>query len=281
MIIDSHCHAGTGDGFTGPWDTRADLGRYHEWCREAGISHSVLFAPFHSDNRVANAEVARLVMANPRRFSGYVFVNSVRDAGRVLPMVSHHVRRHGFRGIKCHRYDGRISREVCEAARRLRIPVLYDVMGDVASIDLFAPEYPEVAFIIPHLGSFADDWKAQRAFLDPLSRLPNVFTDTSGVRRFDLLEEALQRAGAGKILYGSDGPWLHPGVELSKILALRMSAGDRQLVLAGNWLRLTRQHDSFRRSILAFSGGANLQGPVRHTEASGCALQASSFRPNR
>ena len=28
MIIDCHCHAGLGDGFTGPWDTEARLGRY-------------------------------------------------------------------------------------------------------------------------------------------------------------------------------------------------------------------------------------------------------------
>ena len=25
MIIDSHCHAGKGDGLTGPWDTAAPL----------------------------------------------------------------------------------------------------------------------------------------------------------------------------------------------------------------------------------------------------------------
>jgi hypothetical protein len=25
MIIDAHCHAGKGDGLTGPWDTNAPL----------------------------------------------------------------------------------------------------------------------------------------------------------------------------------------------------------------------------------------------------------------
>ena len=28
MIIDSHCHAGKGDGLTGPWDTAAPLDKY-------------------------------------------------------------------------------------------------------------------------------------------------------------------------------------------------------------------------------------------------------------
>jgi hypothetical protein len=28
MIVGCHCHAGKGDGLTGPWDTRAPLGKY-------------------------------------------------------------------------------------------------------------------------------------------------------------------------------------------------------------------------------------------------------------
>ena len=52
-----------------------------------------------------------------------------------------------------------------------------------------------MAFVIPHLGSFADDWRAQLALIDHLVRHPNVYADTSGVRRFDLLEQAVRRAG--------------------------------------------------------------------------------------
>ena len=95
--------------------------------------------------------------------------------------------------------------------------------------------------IIPHLGSFADDWRAQQAFIDPLSRHPNIFTDTSSVRRFDLLQQAAARAGARKILFGSDGPWLHPGVELAKVRALKFSPEEEQWVLGGNCLRLLRR----------------------------------------
>jgi uncharacterized protein len=103
---------------------------------------------------------------------------------------------------------------------------------------LIAREYPDVPFVIPHLGSFADDWRAQVAFLDPLARHANVYTDTSGVRRFDLLEEAIRRAGPHKVLFGSDGPWLHPGLELSKIRALRLAPADERRVTGGNLLRL-------------------------------------------
>jgi len=104
--------------------------------------------------------------------------------------------------------------------------------------ELLAAEYPNVNFIIAHLGSFSDDWRAQLSFIDLMARHPNIHADTSGVRRFDLLEQAVARAGPGKLLFGSDGPWLHPGVEMAKILALGLAADDQALVLGGNFLRL-------------------------------------------
>ena len=241
MIVDCHCHAGTGDGLTGPWDTRASLERYVRFAARAGIDRTVLFAAFHSDYAVANREVARLVAARPDRFFGFAFVNPIRDRGRVLQLVDEAINRHGFLGIKVHRHDGRITREVCEAALRFRVPVLYDVVGEVSVVELLATEYPRLNFIIPHLGSFADDWNAQLAFIDHLVRHPNVYADTSGVRRFDLLEQAVARAGPGKFLFGSDGPWLHPGVEKAKVDALEIRPEERALILGRNFLNLVRE----------------------------------------
>ncbi|MCY1073811.1 amidohydrolase family protein [Archangium lansingense] len=238
MIIDCHCHAGHGDGLTGPWDTVAPLGKYQRRAARAGIQRTVLFATFHSDYAVANREVARLVTRRPQRYLGFAFVHPERDRGRIHVMVEEMVRGFAFCGIKVHRHDARITREVCEVARALSLPVLYDLMGEVSAVEPLATEYPEVPFIIPHLGSFADDWQAQLTFIDFLARHPNVYTDTSGVRRFDLLEQAVRRAGAHKVLFGSDGPWLHPGLELAKVRALGLPPGDERLILGGNLVRL-------------------------------------------
>lgn len=233
---------------TGPWDTRAPLREYLRRAGRAGITHVVLFAAFHLDYRTANREVARIVASRPDRFFGFAFVHAGRDRGRIRAMVREAVETHGFVGIKVHRYDARITREICEAARAFAIPVLYDVMGEVSVCELLAEEYPDVTFIIPHLGSFADDWKAQVAFIDHLERHPNIYTDTSGVRRFDLLAQAVARAGARKVLFGSDGPWLHPGVELAKVHALELSESDRRAVLAGNVMGLVRAASDRLRS---------------------------------
>ncbi len=238
MIIDCHCHAGRGDGLTGPWDTAAPLEKYIQRAARAGIERTVLFAAFHSDYALANREVARIVASRRDRFYGFAFIDPARDRGRVMKLVHEAVVRFGFCGIKIHRRDGRITREVCEVARAFCLPVLYDVMAEVSVAELLATEYPDVPFIIPHLGSFADDWRAQLALIDHLVRHPNIYADTSGVRRFDLLDQAVRRAGPQKILFGSDGPWLHPGVELAKVHALRLPRHQEDLVSGGNLLRL-------------------------------------------
>lgn len=240
MIIDCHCHAGKGDGFTGPWDTDAPLRVFLQRSAEAGIEKTVIFPAFNSDYYVANMAVAKMVKASGGRLMGFAFVNAERDKGRVLRMVQQLVQQYGFCGMKVHRHDARISREICEVAARLNIPVLYDVLGDIGSIPLFASQYTQVNFIIPHLGSYADDWKLQSAFIDQLVKFRNIYTDSSAVKRFDLLEEAYKRAGASKILFGTDGPWHHPLLELEKIKALNAVPKEESLMMGGNFLRLTQ-----------------------------------------
>jgi predicted TIM-barrel fold metal-dependent hydrolase len=237
VIIDGHCHAGRGDSLTAPWNTDAPLGAYLRRARAAGIDRTVVFAAFHSDYRVANAEVAEIVAADPS-LMGFACVHTRSDAGRIGEMVGRAVRDWGFLGIKVHRHQAPLTREVCEAARRWRVPVLYDVAGAAHTLSMIAPQYPDVPFIVPHLGSFSDDWRAHLTVIDVLTRFPNVYADTSGVRRFGYLVQAVRRAGPAKLIFGSDGPWLHPGLELHKIRLLGLGPDDEAAVLGGTLSRL-------------------------------------------
>ena len=74
--------------------------------------------------------------------------------------------------------------------------------------------------------------------VDQLRRFPNVYADTSGVRYWECLVQAIKRAGPHKILFGSDGPLLHPGVELHKIKMLGLPASEQALITGGNIARL-------------------------------------------
>ena len=169
---------------------------------------------------------------------GFAFVHAVRDRGRIFRMVSHAVRTWNFRGIKIHGSDAMPTREVCETAQALGIPILVDVFGRAEVIDMFASQYPRIDFVVPHLGSFADDWRVYNQVIEKLCRYRNVYADTSGVRQFDLLVEAIKRAGAQKIIFASDGPWLHPGLELYKIKLLGLPPEEEKMVLGGNISRL-------------------------------------------
>jgi uncharacterized protein len=263
MIVDCHYHAGKGDGMTAPWNTIASIEPYLRRARAAGIDKTVVFAPFHSDYAQANAEVARIVERHPDRLIGFAFVHAVRDRGRVFEMVGHAVGKWKFRGIKIHGHDAMPTREVCDAARAFRLPMLVDVVGQASVVEMLAPEYPDVNFIVPHLGSFRDDWRAQQQVVDQLVRCPNVFADTSGVRRFDYIVDALRRAGPRKVLFGSDGPWLHPGLELHKIRLLGLPPDKEALVLGGNVLRLLRQVRTGSDAIRAFRAR---RGSARHSK---------------
>jgi len=240
MIVDCHCHAGKGDAMTAPWNTDAPLQTYLRRARRAGIERTIVFALFSTNYAAANAQVARIVARHPDRLTGFAFVHANKDAGSIFEMVRDAVTRWGFRGIKVHGHEAMPTREVCEAALAFRLPLLVDVGGQAGVIDMLAPQFPGVNFIIPHLGSFADDFRAHQMVIDQLVRYPNVYADTSGVRRFDYIVEAVRRAGARKVLFGSDGPWLHPGLELHKIRLLGLPADQESLILGGNALRLIR-----------------------------------------
>jgi hypothetical protein len=118
--------------------------------------------------------------------------------------------------------------------------MLVDIVSRPEVVDMLAPQYPDVNFIIPHLGSFTDDWKAHQQVIYQIARYPNVYADTSAVRQFDYLVQAIRRAGPRKLLFGSDGPWTHPGLELHKIHLLGLPPDQQALVLGGNVLRLLR-----------------------------------------
>jgi len=238
MIVDCHCHAGTGDGFRGPWDTEARIDRHLERARAAGIDRTVVFPVFNSDYAAANKRLARIVRAYPHELIGFAAVDPARDAWRVDMMVRRAVEDDGFRGLKIHGMDSFPNRAVCEAARRYRLPLLIDVVRRVAAVEMLAGQYPDLIFIVPHLGGFADDWMTHLSVIDQLCRYPNVYADTSGVRYWEVLARAVKRAGAHKLLFGSDGPLLHPALELYKIELLRLPPAQQALITGGNILRL-------------------------------------------
>jgi predicted TIM-barrel fold metal-dependent hydrolase len=138
VIVDCHCHAGKGDLLTAPWNSDAHIEPYLRRARRAGIDKTIVFPAFHTDYAVANAELARVVARYPSRLIGFAFVHASRDAGRIFQMVERAVTRWRFRGIKVHGFEAMPTREVCEAARVFRLPMLVDVGGQTHVVEMLA-----------------------------------------------------------------------------------------------------------------------------------------------
>jgi uncharacterized protein len=65
------------------------------------------------------------------------------------------------------------------------------------------------------------------------SRRENVYLETS-VGSFVAIQEAVRRVGAGRLVFGSEGPVHHVGAELRKIELLKLRTEDQERICAGN-----------------------------------------------
>ena len=104
-------------------------------------------------------------------------------------------------------------------ARRCRLPVLYDPMGTSLPLELVARSTrgwrssSRTSAASPTTGGRS----APSSTCWPGT--PTCTPTPPACAASTYLVEAVGRAGPGKVLFGSDGPWLHPGVELAKVHA--------------------------------------------------------------
>src|SRR5262245_35986736 len=155
LIIDCHCHAGTGLNFgkdeAAPWTTWNDP----EWTlrkmEEAGIDQTVLFPIHNADYEKANQEIASFVRKYPGKFIGFAKHDQKTEAGRIRGLLTREVKELGLRGLKLH---GAPTTEILEAVADLRIPILCHPQK-VADLGAVVAEWPRIPFILAHLGSFA------------------------------------------------------------------------------------------------------------------------------
>ena len=235
LVIDAHCHAGTGEAMSAPWTTFADPEVTLRRAAEAGIDKTVIFPIENPTYEKANEEIARLVEKHPGKFIGFAKHDPQAEAGKIERLLTREVRQLGLKGLKLHKTP---TREVLDVVAALGIPILFHP-PKVADYHMIAAAYPKVPFIMAHLGSFASkDWSEHLAAIDLARRYPNVYLETSSVVFFEYLELAARELPAEKLIFGSDGPLVDSRVELYKIRLLKLSGKDEAKVLSGNILRL-------------------------------------------
>lgn len=256
MIIDAHAHLVRGYG---------SVELYLKQLHDAGIDGGVVVpggmvdvrrltdyvtgkaAP--SSDPPDNQYVQDATKAHPE-LAGFFCVDPHAD-GAVEALIA--AFEAGSRGLKLsplsHRFSfsGRAVAELVECAQAFGLPVyshvLYNPAVSTEKFVALAKQFPTVPFILGHMGFGPADPEA----IEAATELDNFYLETSTGNPLQI-RQAIERAGPGKVIFGSEFPLSHPKVELEKILCLGLPDEDQERVLWRNIYELARLSEVWKES---------------------------------
>ncbi len=239
-VIDAHAHIGA------QWADQhvcasiddsirlMDLCGIHKAC--SSLSRFLRF-----DFREGNRLTGEAVKAYPARIVG-LCLGDPRRPKESVEELDRRLGAEGFGGIKLHishssvPYDDPSYDVIYEKAREYRAPVLAhtfspeEVNGFVAA----ARRFPEVPFLVGHSGGYR--WTATLA---AIAAVPNAYFDLCcSCPDAGRVEAFVEAAGAERVLFGTDLPFLHPANNLSQVVYAPLSYSEKALILGGNMARL-------------------------------------------
>ena len=232
MIIDSHMHVKNGDVYR----TEATGEQIIAAMDKAGIDIGVVFAMCASPADSVQMTY-REMQKYPDRLIGYAYARPCYDVV-VTDIIKNAFDHYGMRGIKIHRGETLLIPEVIgpvvEVAIKYGYPCVIDSGNDYDSIFALIKAYPELKLILAHLGSPGGDVRAIDRIIEYIKDYPNVYLDTSYTAVYWKIRDAVDRLGASRVIYGSDGVIIDPRTELKKIEVLGFSPEQLELILCKN-----------------------------------------------
>src|SRR5581483_11294799 len=104
---------------------------------------------------------------------------------------------------------------------------------------LFPPiarEFPKARILLGHSGV---TWRGYMQAMEAAEAAPSLFLELAGSQHHRLiLEQAVERLGAERIVCGSDMPFLEASMTLGHVLTARISDADKERILRTNFLGL-------------------------------------------
>lgn len=91
---------------------------------------------------------------------------------------------------------------------------------------------------LPVILSFARLAKDFAVLYDRLDRYPNLHLETTGLMLDYMIEDIVQRAGAGRLLFGSNFPWYKAGQTRVALAYAEISEADKAMIAGENLRRL-------------------------------------------
>jgi predicted TIM-barrel fold metal-dependent hydrolase len=92
------------------------------------------------------------------------------------------------------------------------------------------------------LGHSGVTWRGYEQSFEVGASASNTFLDITGSQSHrTIIERAVARLGARRVLFGSDMPYLEAAMVLGRILAARISDEDREKILRANFACLLEE----------------------------------------
>jgi predicted TIM-barrel fold metal-dependent hydrolase len=245
-IIDSHTHVDEVGAWQDPPEAILRL------MDEAGIERAVIMtyrdAPALPGAAGAVAPLDYIVQAvrrYPERLIGYARINP-RAGGEADDLLIRAVREQGMKGLKLHPVsyrglpDAPDTVRILNLAAELGIPALFHCGDEEFTLPLqierAAVACPATTIILGHMGGYfhVDDAIAAA------ERRPNLLLETSAMPYPHKIREAVERIGAERVLYASDGPGCDPSLEVGKVRLAGLSGPEEEQVFHANIERLLR-----------------------------------------
>ena len=242
--IDNHCHLGPYGLFFQPGNTAEGLVRTMD---RVGISQACVFSTLAItiDVRAGNDLSLVAARAFPDRLLAYAAVDPNRGEREIEDELARCLDV-GVRGIKLHTsladhpFDGPGYAPALACADAHRLPLIGHGVGGSETLRRVARAHPNAHIIVAHAGAGGASARDPDGGVYQVAREePNVYLDTtSSTGRFGIFAAVVRSVGAGKLVYGSDMPWMCASHQVGRVLYAPMPADDKALILGGNMTRL-------------------------------------------
>ena len=251
-VMDLHVHP-LKDSLPGIQDAVDDAQQLLAAARRFGISHLCISSlgvgyplqPEPQEYRDANDYVLRMRDFAPDSILPFCYV-APDPMDAALWEIDRCLGENGMVGIKLwvsRRASDPVLDPIIERAQRYQVPVLQHAWlkttGNLpqestpADIAASARRHTGAKLIMAHL------YGANPRGLEAIRELPNVVVDTSGGDpEYGMLELAVARIGAERVVFGSDAPGRHFGISLAKVLGAKLPEEVKNAILWNNAVRV-------------------------------------------
>jgi hypothetical protein len=240
MIVDAHLHVDDIPALGWKLEAAECVRRMDEAGIERGVVMTIVDAP--EVNPRALELIAEACAEHPGRLDAFARIHPwYGDESLALLERAFAL---GFKGLKLHPVTtiahpaGEDTLRLIRAAAEHDAPTLFhcgdEPMTTPLAVARAAVACPEATIILGHMGGYFHVDEA----IEVAEEFENVVLETSAMPFPDKIREAVERIGASRVLYASDGPACSPRIEVEKVRLARLAADAEPLVFAGNALRL-------------------------------------------